>query len=180
MIDTKQRLLDTAERLFGENGYASVSLRQVIAEAEVNIAAVHYHFGSKEGLLDAVLLRKIGPVTKQRMENLDRVLAEAGSKAPCVEKVLEAFLLPTAAVAPTASVSVTMTIDENVGARRRLRNECQTSRRSASHMREGGFSSWFRAGGGVALGVSSITGLRAGAPAHRRAPGCPGRRPTRR
>lgn len=99
MIDTKQRILDTAERLFGENGYASVSLRQVIAEAEVNIAAVHYHFGSKEGLLDAVLLRKIGPVTKQRMENLDRVLAEAGSKAPCVEKVLEAFLLPTAAVA---------------------------------------------------------------------------------
>lgn len=99
MIDTKQKILDTAERLFGEHGYAAVSLRQVIAEAEVNIAAVHYHFGSKEELLDAVLLRKIGPVTAQRMENLDRVLAEAGDQPPCVEKVLEAFLMPTAAVA---------------------------------------------------------------------------------
>ena len=50
MIDTKQKILDTAERLFGEQGYAVTSLRQVIA-AEVNVAAVHYHFGSKEELL---------------------------------------------------------------------------------------------------------------------------------
>lgn len=106
MIDTKQKILDTAERLFGEHGYASVSLRQVIAEAEVNIAAVHYHFGSKEDLLDAVLLRKIGPVTAQRMENLDRVLAEAGDQPPCVEKLLEAFLLPTAAVAQSNPIFV--------------------------------------------------------------------------
>ena len=99
MIDTKQKILDTAERLFGEQGYAATSLRQVIAAAEVNIAAVHYHFGSKEDLLDAVLSRKAGPVTRARMEWLSRVEAEAGVGPPDVEGVLESFLMPTAEMA---------------------------------------------------------------------------------
>src|SRR6266478_6499991 len=97
MIDTKQKILDTAERLFGEQGYAATSLRQVIAAAEVNVAAVHYHFGSKEDLLDAVVTRKAGPVTVARMERLDRL--EAETKPVDVERVLEAFLLPTAEMA---------------------------------------------------------------------------------
>jgi AcrR family transcriptional regulator len=97
MIDTKQKILDTAERLFGEQGYAATSLRQVIAVAEVNVAAVHYHFGSKEELLDAVVMRKAGPVTVARMERLGRLEAEPGSVD--VERVLEAFLLPTAEMA---------------------------------------------------------------------------------
>jgi AcrR family transcriptional regulator len=96
MIDTKQKILDTAERLFGERGYAAVSLRQVIGEAEVNVAAVHYHFGSKEDLLDAVLLRKIGPLTVERLARLERVEAAAGDGPPDLEGVLEAFLTPTA------------------------------------------------------------------------------------
>ena len=97
MIDTKQKLLDTAERLFGEQGYGSTSLRQVIAAAEVNVAAVHYHFGSKEELLDAVVNRKAGPVTVARMERLGRLEVETGPVD--VERVLEAFLLPTAEMA---------------------------------------------------------------------------------
>lgn len=97
MIDTKQKILDTAERLFAEQGYAATSLRQVIAEAEVNVAAVHYHFGSKEELLDAVVNRKAGPVTVSRMERLGRV--EASASLPDVEQVLEAFLMPTAEMA---------------------------------------------------------------------------------
>jgi AcrR family transcriptional regulator len=101
MIDTKQRILDTAERLFGEQGYAGTSLRQVITAADVNIAAVHYHFGCKEDLLDAVLTRKAGPVTQARMERLAKVEAEAGDKPPDVEKVLESFLMPTAEMAET-------------------------------------------------------------------------------
>lgn len=101
MLDTKQKILDTAERLFGDHGYSTTSLRQVIAEAEVNLAAVHYHFGSKEELLDAVLLRKVGPVTEARLERLAKVEAEAGSAPPDVERVLESFLLPTAEMAQT-------------------------------------------------------------------------------
>src|SRR5712672_2244917 len=97
MIDTKQKILDTAERLLGEQGYAATSLRQVIAAAKVNVASVHYHFGSKEDLLDAVVARKAGPVTVERLARLDRVEAAAGPLD--VEKVLEAFLMPTAEMA---------------------------------------------------------------------------------
>ena len=99
MTDTKDRILDTAERLIGEQGYAATSLRQVIAEAGVNLAAVHYHFGSKEELLDAVVTRKVTPVNEARVARLERVEAEAGSGPIVVEKVLEAFLIPTAEVA---------------------------------------------------------------------------------
>jgi AcrR family transcriptional regulator len=101
VLDTKQKILDTAERLFGENGYSVTSLRQVITEAEVNLAAVHYHFGSKEDLLDAVVLRKAGPVTQARLELLARVEADAGDGPPNVERVLESFLLPTAEMGQT-------------------------------------------------------------------------------
>jgi AcrR family transcriptional regulator len=99
MTDTKEKILDTAERLIGEQGYAATSLRHVIAEAGVNLAAVHYHFGSKEDLLDAVVARKVTPVNEARLARLERVEADAGSAPPEVEKVLEAFLIPTAEAA---------------------------------------------------------------------------------
>jgi AcrR family transcriptional regulator len=97
--DTKQKILDTAERLIGEQGYAATSLRQIIAEAGVNLAAVHYHFGSKEELLDDVVLRRAGPVNEARIAMLDRIEAATGDGPPAVERVLEAFLLPTAEAA---------------------------------------------------------------------------------
>src|ERR1039457_1655642 len=99
MTDTKDKILDAAERLIGEQGYAATSLRHIIAEAGVNLAAVHYHFGSKEELLDAVVERKVTPVNEARVAWLDGVEAEAGGGPMVVEKVLEAFLLPTAEVA---------------------------------------------------------------------------------
>jgi AcrR family transcriptional regulator len=99
MTDTKEKLLDTAERLIGGQGYAATSLRQIIAEAGVNLAAVHYHFGSKEELLDAVVTRKVTPVNEARIARLDRVEAEAAGGPPDVDKVLESFLIPTAEVA---------------------------------------------------------------------------------
>jgi AcrR family transcriptional regulator len=99
MNDTKDKILDTAERLIGERGYAATSLRQIIAEAGVNLAAVHYHYGSKEDLLDAVVLRKVTPVNEARLARLERVEAEAGTGLLDVEKVLESFLIPTVEVA---------------------------------------------------------------------------------
>src|ERR1039458_1842591 len=99
MTDTKDKILNAAERLIGEQGYAATSLRHIIAEAGVNLAAVHYHFGSKEDLLDAVVLRKVTPVNDARLAWLDRVEAEAGSGALDVEKVLESLLIPTAEIA---------------------------------------------------------------------------------
>jgi len=99
MIDTKQRILDTAERLFGELGYDAVSLRQIIAAASVNLAAVHYHFGSKEDLLDQVVLRKVGPVNDARIALLDQAEKQAAGAPVPVETILRAFLEPTAEVA---------------------------------------------------------------------------------
>src|ERR1039458_552292 len=84
MTDTKDKILNAAERLIGEQGYAATSLRQIIAEAGVNLAAVHYHFGSKEDLLDAVVARKVTPVNEARIARLERVEAEVGNGPPAV------------------------------------------------------------------------------------------------
>jgi AcrR family transcriptional regulator len=97
MLDTRQKILDTAERLFGEQGYAATSLRQIIGEAGVNVASIHYHFGSKEELLDEVVMRKAGPVNERRLEILDRLEASGG--VPGVEEVLGAFFQPMAEAA---------------------------------------------------------------------------------
>jgi AcrR family transcriptional regulator len=94
MIDTRQRILDAAERLFGEQGYGATSLRHIIAEAGVNLAAIHYHFGTKEDLLDQLIMRKGGPVNEERLALLDALEAKAKGKAVPLEKVLEAFLSP--------------------------------------------------------------------------------------
>jgi len=94
MTDTKDKILDTAERLIGEQGYAATSLRHIIAEAGVNLAAVHYHFGSKEELLDEVVMRKAALVNPVRLARLDRAEALAGNKPVAVSAVLDAFFAP--------------------------------------------------------------------------------------
>ena len=93
-IDTKQRILDAAERLFAAHGFAGTSLRAVIKEAGVNLAAVHYHFGTKEDLLRAVLSRIVVRVNRERLEMLEQVEAAAGEEPPSLEGILEAYLAP--------------------------------------------------------------------------------------
>jgi AcrR family transcriptional regulator len=87
--DTKSRILDAAERLFGEKGFDSTSLRDITAEAQVNLAAVNYHFQSKDSLIDAVIARRIEPVNRKRLEMLDK----AGPN-PSLEQILASFLQP--------------------------------------------------------------------------------------
>jgi AcrR family transcriptional regulator len=95
MTQTKEKILDIAERLFGEHGYGATSLRQVIAEAGVNLAAVHYHYGTKEDLLDAVVLRGAIPLNEERLALLDRYEKDAAPGPVAVDKVLHAILAPT-------------------------------------------------------------------------------------
>jgi AcrR family transcriptional regulator len=90
---TKKRILDAAERLFAEHGYHGTSLRNIITDANVNLAAVNYHFSSKEGLLDAVVARRAEPVNAERIAMLEACEREACG-APSLEGVLEAFLAP--------------------------------------------------------------------------------------
>ena len=91
---TKEKILDTAERLIALQGFAATSLRQIISEAQVNLAAVHYHFGSKEELLDQLILRKVTRVNEQRESFLEQFEREAGDRPVAVEKILTAFFQP--------------------------------------------------------------------------------------
>ena len=93
-LDTKERILDAAEQLFAERGFARTSLRTITNEAGVNLAAVHYHFGSKDALFRAVFGRRIEPVNRERLRQLERLEAEAGQHPVSVEALLEAFLGP--------------------------------------------------------------------------------------
>src|SRR5690349_7711707 len=92
--DTKTRILDAAEQLFMEHGFEATSLRSLTAAAGVNLAAVNYHFGSKEELFQAVLTRRLDPMNQERIELLERVEREAGGKPSTVEKILFAMLIP--------------------------------------------------------------------------------------
>ena len=92
--DTKSRILDAAEGLIAAQGYGATSLRQIIAEARVNLASVHYHFGSKDELLDELVLRKAGPVNDERLAMLSEFETRAGGSPVPVEQVLIAFLEP--------------------------------------------------------------------------------------
>lgn len=92
--DTKDRILAAAEALFMEQGYAATSLRAITAQANVNLAAVNYHFGSKEALIREVFDRRLGPLNQARLDYLARVEFEAGGRPLTPEKILEAMITP--------------------------------------------------------------------------------------
>jgi AcrR family transcriptional regulator len=92
--DTKERILDAAERLFVEQGFDSASMRGITAEAGVNLAAVNYHFGSKDALVAAVLERRIGPLNQERAACLDRLELDGLSGRESLEAVVAAFVAP--------------------------------------------------------------------------------------
>ena len=95
--DTKQRILDAAERLFAKDGYHQTSLRSITSEAEVNLAAVNYHFGSKEVLLEEVFKRRLIPLNAIRKSHLEKVREQAhdANCRPEVADILRAFIVPT-------------------------------------------------------------------------------------
>ncbi|ARS53808.1 TetR/AcrR family transcriptional regulator [Kushneria konosiri] len=78
--DTVTRILDAAEVLFAEHGFSETSLRRITGRAEVNLAAVNYHFGSKQALIQAVFFRYLDPFSADLHQRLDRLEAdEAGA-----------------------------------------------------------------------------------------------------
>lgn len=91
---TRERLLDAAETLFAEHGYPSTSLRQITGAADANLAAVHYHFGSKLSLFQEVLHRRLGPINEARIERLKQAIADSPSETPDLDAVLRAMLAP--------------------------------------------------------------------------------------
>jgi len=93
-MSTRDRLLDTAERLFAAEGVDRASLRRITAEAGVNLASVNYHFGSKLELVRAVFSRRVGPMNAERLALLDAVERAAGEGPAPLGAILHAFLAP--------------------------------------------------------------------------------------
>ncbi len=92
-VGTRERILGTAERLFAEYGYDGVSIRQIGAAADAQIALINYHFGTKDKLYRAVFENRINPVSERRRDALRGALAAHGGERT-IEAVLDAFARP--------------------------------------------------------------------------------------
>ena len=95
-FSTKDRILGAAEELFAQHGFAGTSLRQVTTRADVNIAAVNYHFGSKENLVNEVFRRRMDEMSARRLAQLKTALQQHPGE---LEPVLAAFVEPALAMA---------------------------------------------------------------------------------
>ena len=91
---TPDRILDAAERVFGQHGFARTSLRQITRQARVNLAAVNYHFGSKEELYRQVVVRHVRPLNEERAALLAQAEQLAGDQPVPLRAVLDTFLRP--------------------------------------------------------------------------------------
>lgn len=92
----KERLLAAAERLLAEEGFEATSVRAVTQAAGMSVSAAHYHFGSKETLVQEVFRRRLGPLNAVRLARLEALNARAREtgQPPTVEAILEAFIRP--------------------------------------------------------------------------------------
>ena len=95
-FSTKDRILHAAEELFALQGFATTSLRQVTSRADVNIAAVNYHFGSKENLVNELFRRRMEEMSKQRLAALHQATETAPGQ---LDAILAAFVEPALAMA---------------------------------------------------------------------------------
>jgi AcrR family transcriptional regulator len=100
--DRQTRILDAAENAVAELGFAGASLRHIVLEAQVNLATVYYYFGSKRGLMEAVLKRRFGPLRQEHLALLRQFEQEAKGRPVPVDKILEAMLLPPLRLAAKA------------------------------------------------------------------------------
>ena len=91
---TREKIILAAERLFAEVGFGAASMREITESAGVNLAAVNYHFSSKEGLLNELMKRRILPMNKKRLALLKKFEDEAGLDPIPLRKIFVAFLEP--------------------------------------------------------------------------------------
>lgn len=109
-VDTRSRILDAAERLFTEHGFEATTLRMITADAGANLAAVNYHFGSKEALIAEVFRRRLTWLNEQRLAALDALEAGAGGTVK-PRQIVEAFF----------GVAIRMAADTEKGGRTFMR-----------------------------------------------------------
>src|SRR3954466_8474788 len=90
--ETRTRILDAAEELFMQHGFEGTSMRLLTAKAGVNLAAVNYHFGSKDALVEALFRRRLDPMNAARIPAPEKL--EAGERSPSSEAIIRAFISP--------------------------------------------------------------------------------------
>lgn len=91
-MDTKTKILNAAENLFADKGFTGTSLREITSAAEVNLAAVNYHFGSKKELIKALMKRYLDVLSPELEGALQSVMEE--NDPLTLEQVFEAFVEP--------------------------------------------------------------------------------------
>jgi AcrR family transcriptional regulator len=99
--DTSTRILDVSERLFVEHGFEATSLRMITQQAEVNLAAVNYHFGSKDALFESVFMRRLAPLIAACLSELDEL--EADGRVGEVARLVMTFIRPCLALSKDPS-----------------------------------------------------------------------------
>lgn len=92
MKDTKTKILDVAEQMIAELGAKGASLRKISTRAGVNIAAINYHFGSKNAMISAIIERLLTPLVQEMIQSLDLVMKTAARTKPEVEPIVRCFL----------------------------------------------------------------------------------------
>ena len=91
---TRSAILAAAERLYADRGFGDVTLRDIVAAANVNLAAVNYHFGSKDELLTELFVTRSLATNRERLHELKAAEDAGGGRAP-VEAILRALVGPT-------------------------------------------------------------------------------------
>jgi AcrR family transcriptional regulator len=91
VADTRERILDAAERLFMVHGYDGTSMRLITGAASVNLASVNYHFGSKEALMQEVFKRRLEWLNGERLRILDELERKAGGKPLKPSLIVDGF-----------------------------------------------------------------------------------------
>lgn len=91
---TRERILDAAEELFARDGFAAVTVRQIMRKADADVSLAYYHFKSKRDLFEAVMMRRVGHVNRIRQEALEKVEQRHPDDLPTVEEIIAAFTEP--------------------------------------------------------------------------------------
>ncbi len=91
---TRQQIILAAEKLFAEKGFRAMTLRAVTREAQVNLAAVNYHFGSKSQLMLEVIRNRMAPINQERLLRLHALVSQHAPNPIPVEAIFESLFRP--------------------------------------------------------------------------------------
>lgn len=101
---TRIRILDAAERVFADRGFEAAAIRDIAARARVTLPVLYYHFGSKTGLIEAVLRRRLDPIRQAHEASLEELRRRDPTRwPPALEEILEAMVRPALLLARAES-----------------------------------------------------------------------------